>query len=114
MRRETVRAAAAAAVLVLAGCTPMEWIKPDVTPEEREQDAIACQQEAWHEARWRAWYYRPYPIAPFRDASGRFLFPGPYGYFSDPFGDPFLEEGRLAQFCMRSKGYELVPVEPAQ
>jgi hypothetical protein len=114
MGRETVRAAAAAAVLVLAGCTPMEWIKPDVTPEEREQDAIACQQEAWHEARWRAWYYRPYPIAPFRDASGRFFFPGPYSYFSDPFGDPFLEEGRLAQFCMRSKGYELVPVEPAQ
>jgi hypothetical protein len=114
MRHETARTAAAlGAVLVLAGCTPMEWVKPDVTAEERDQDAIACQQDAWREAQWRGWYYRPFPMAPFRDATGRRFFPGPY-YYADPFGDPFLEEGRLAQFCMRNKGYELVPAEAAQ
>ena len=116
MRLEAVRLAAAAAALgaalALAGCTPMQWVKPDATAQERERDAIACQQEAWHEARWRAWYYRPFPMASFRDAAGRRFFPGPYGYYADPFGDPYLEEGRLASFCMRSKGYELVPVEP--
>jgi hypothetical protein len=52
-------------------------------------------------------------MAPFRDASGRRFF-GPYGPYADPFGDPFLEEGRLTQFCMRSKGYELLPLEPSQ
>jgi hypothetical protein len=104
-------AAALGVSLVSAGCTPMEWVRPDATPEQREQDERFCEQEAWREARWRSWYYQPFPMAPFRDASGRRFFPGPY---SDPFNDPFLEEGRLAQFCMRSKGYELVPVEPAQ
>jgi hypothetical protein len=105
----TTAAMAAAAALILAGCTPMEWVKPDATPEELEQDSIACQQAAWQEARLRSWYYRPFPMAPFRSASGRFFYPGPY---ADPFGDPLLEEARLARFCMQSKGYELVPVEP--
>jgi hypothetical protein len=115
MRFETVRLniAALGAAIVLVGCTPMQWVKPDVTPEERDQDSIACQQAAWHDARMRAWYYRPLTMAPFRDASGRRFF-GPYGPYADPFGDPLLEEGRLAQFCMRSKGYELVPLEPGQ
>ena len=103
-----------ATVVFLAGCTPMEWVKPDVTPEEREQDSIACQQDAWREAQWRSWYYRPFPAGPFRDLTGRRFSPGPYGYYGGPYGDPFLEEGRLASFCMRNKGYELVPIEPEQ
>jgi hypothetical protein len=32
--------------------------------------------------------------------------------FGDPFGDRFMEESRLEDFCMRNKGYQLVPVEP--
>jgi hypothetical protein len=104
--------AALGAVLSAAGCTPMQWVRPEVTPEERDQDSIACQQAAWHEARMRSWYYRPLAMLPFRDASGRRFFSGPYGPYSDPFGDPFLEEARLAQFCMRSKGYEMLPVDP--
>jgi hypothetical protein len=113
MRRETVCVAALAIALVLTGCTPMEWVRPDATPEEREQDAIACQQDAWREAQWRSWYYRPFPAGPFRDLTGRHL-AGPYGYYGGLYGDPFLEEGRLASFCMRNKGYELVPAEPSQ
>jgi hypothetical protein len=97
-------AAALGAALICAGCTPMEWVKPDATPEEQEQDAIACQQAAWHEARMRSWYYRPFPVGP-----GRRSFYGPFGPYGDPFGDPFMEEARLARFCMQSKGYELVP-----
>ena len=105
-------AAALGAALISAGCTPMEWVKPDATPGEREQDSIACQQAAWHEARMRSWYYRPLAVVPFRDASGRRFFSGPFGAYADPFGDPFMEEARLTRFCMQSKGYELVPLEP--
>jgi hypothetical protein len=103
-------AAALGAALVLAGCTPMQWVKDDATPEERQQDVMACQQAAWQEARSRGWYYRPFGGLPY--ASGRRFFSGPFGPYGDPFGDPFMEEARLTRFCMQSKGYELVPREP--
>jgi hypothetical protein len=100
----------AAAVLVSA-CTPMEWVKPDTTAEQLRDDAIYCQQEAWREARLRGWYNRPFAPVFIRDPSGRAVMGWPYGPAGDPFGDPYLEENRLTQFCMRAKGYELQPVE---
>jgi hypothetical protein len=103
--------AVAVCVLGLAACTPMQWVKPDTTPEQLSQDALQCQQDAWREARTRYWYYRPMGPVVAHDAAGRPLVIWPSGPFSDPFTDPALEEGRLAQFCMRSKGYQLVPVE---
>ncbi len=110
MRLETAIAIAAAALA--AACTPMQWVKPDATAEQLQQDSIHCQQEAWREARLRSWYYRPFAPVFIRDASGRNFLGWPYGAYGDPFCDPYLEESRLAQFCMRSKGYELLPVEP--
>ena len=101
----------ALAALVAAGCTPMQWVKADAAPAQIEQDAIACQQAAWRESRSRAWYYPPYGAGPFRDVLGQRMFAWPHGPYGDPFGDPYLEEARLAQFCMRSKGYELQEVE---
>lgn len=89
----------------------MEWVRPDATAEQVSQDALHCQQEAWREARMRAWYYRPLGPVPFRDARGRRFLAWPHDPWGDPFGDPYLEEGRLAQFCMRSKGYELQAIE---
>jgi hypothetical protein len=32
------------------------------------------------------------------------------GPFFDPYYDRTMEEQRLANFCMRAKGYELAPV----
>ncbi|HEX7250677.1 MAG TPA: hypothetical protein VF262_09880 [Burkholderiales bacterium] len=107
----TGTASAIALALLLAGCTPMEWVRPDATPEQVDADAVQCQRDAWYEANSRYWYYRPLAPMVFRDALGRPVFARPYGYASDPFGDPLLEEARLAQFCMRNKGYELAPVE---
>jgi hypothetical protein len=104
--------AIAAAALAAAGCTPMQWVKPDAAPEQAAQDSIECQQEAWREARMRSWSYRPLGPVPFRDARGRTFMAWPLGAWGDPFGDTFMEEGRLAQFCMRSKGYQLEPIEP--
>jgi hypothetical protein len=97
---------------LLCACTPMQWVKDDVTPEQLEQDSITCQQDAWREARSRAWYFSSLGPMPFRDPFGRRAFGSPFAPYGDPFGDPYLEEGRLAQFCMRNKGYQLVPAEP--
>lgn len=104
--------AIAAALLLLAGCTPMQWVKEDTTAEQLSADAALCQQEAWREARFRSWAAAR-PIAPIvlRDASGRPFVAWMDSPFYDPFGDPFMEEARLAQFCMRAKGYRLEPVE---
>jgi hypothetical protein len=100
------------AAALISACTPMQWVKPDATAEQLQEDSIHCQQEAWREAHTRSWYYRPFAPVFMRDAAGRSFLGGPYGAYGDPFGDPYLEENRLAQFCMRSKGYELQPVEP--
>ncbi len=97
--------------LAVSACAPMQWVKQDATPQQASEDSMACQQAAWHEARARSWYYRPLIPLAMRDPTGRHFFAWPYGPFSDPYHDPLLEEGRLAQFCMRNKGYQLVPVE---
>jgi hypothetical protein len=97
-------------VLLLAGCTPMQWVKEDAPPAQVSADAAHCQQEAWREAQFRAWAYRPFAPILLRDPAGR-----PYVAWNsplyDPFGDRFMEESRLAQFCMRAKGYRLEAVE---
>lgn len=101
------------ALLLLAGCTPMQWLRDGAVPEpaDLERDAIACRQQAWREAQFRAWAYRPIAPVVARDRFGRSTFVGwPYAPFTAPFGDPFFDEARLADFCMRVKGYELVPV----
>ena len=95
--------------LAAAACTPMEWIRADATPEEVQRDSVDCQQAAWREARSRDWYYAPFAGWPYRDPFGRRIF-WPQGGFAYPFDDPYLEEARLAQFCMRNKGYQLQEV----
>jgi hypothetical protein len=112
---KTVHLAPLAAVLLLAACTPMQWARDDTSAEQLSADAVQCQQEAWREARFRSWAAAR-PIAPIvlRDAAGRPFVAWMHSPFYDPFGDPFMEESRLAQFCMRAKGYRLEPVEKAE
>jgi hypothetical protein len=97
--------------ILLSGCTPMQWVRPGITPEQLNLDAAQCQQDAWREAQWRSFMYRPFGPTLFTDGRGR-RFLWPYSPFGDPFGDQFMEESRLAHFCMRSKGYELQPLQP--
>ena len=104
---------AAAFVLFAAGCTPMQWVREDASAEQVRQDEAVCQQQAWREASWRAWFYRPFGPTMIRDRAGRPFIFWPYSPFGDPFNDRFMDEARLASFCMRAKGYELVPVKPA-
>ena len=95
----------AALLLLAAACTPMEWVRPGTDSTQLRADIQQCQQDAWHEARLRSSLYGPFGPLMYRDALGRRVYAG--GPFWDPWGDRFMEESRLAQFCMRTKGYEL-------
>jgi hypothetical protein len=110
MRRIAIPALLAASLL--AACTPMQWVRQDTGPEQLDQDMTQCRQEAWREARWHAWSYHPFGPSWVQDARGRRFLVWPDTVFGDPFGDRFMEESRLEDFCMRNKGYQLVPVEP--
>jgi hypothetical protein len=104
------------AVVLLAGCTPMQWVRDGTSPEPEafEKDSTFCRQQAWREAQYRAWAYRPVAPIVTRDPFGRRFVGWPYSPYAYPFGDPFFDEARLTDFCMRAKGYELVPVEKAE
>jgi hypothetical protein len=105
------RALLASIVLLIAGCTPMQWVRQDASPEQLGQDLAQCRQEAWREAQWRAFLYRPLGPTYVVDRFGRTHVLS-YSAFGGPFHDTFVEESRLTHFCMRAKGYDLVPVEP--
>jgi len=84
-------------LLLVAGCAPVEWTRPDATPEQARADAADCQQRAWHEAQWRSFAYRP----AYR-----------YWRWRDPFwGNSFYEETELTRFCMEVRGYRLQAAE---
>ena len=93
--------------LAAAACMPMEWLKADADPAQVQADSQQCQMQAWQEARWRAFQYRAlYGPVYYYDALGRpYVAARPY----DSLADPYMEEQRLAHFCMRAKGYELQP-----
>lgn len=101
-------------LLLAAGCAPLQWVKQDADPAQLEEDLAQCQQQAWREASWRAWLYRPLGPVVIQDLQGRRFLVWPHSAFGDPFGDRFFEESRLAHFCMRAKGYELVPADKIQ
>lgn len=100
-------------LLTLAGCTQMQWVRQDASPELLSQDLGQCRQQAWREAQWRSFMYRPFGSSLAFDRFGRPIF-FPYSAFADPFGHTLVEESRLTDFCMRAKGYDLVPVESAK
>ena len=102
--------AALAALLLLCGCTPMQWQKEDVSAEQFKADEQYCRQVAWREASFRAWQYQSMMGPVFtRDAAGRGFLVYPSGSIVDPYGYQLVDENRLAQFCMEAKGYKLVP-----
>ena len=91
----------------------MQWVRQDATAAELSQDFAHCRQEAWREAQWYTFMYRPFGPTYIVDRFGRpYLLA--YSPLAGPFGDTFIEESRLAHFCMRAKGYALVPIEPEE
>jgi hypothetical protein len=108
-----MRSALLLCFLACAGCTPMQWLHEGAAPDAAvlDKDSTECRQQAWQEAQYRAFFYPAFGPVLTRDLAGRRFAGWPYRPYGYPFGDPFLEEARLTQFCMRNKGYELVPVE---
>jgi hypothetical protein len=101
-------------LLGVVACTPLYWVRSDTEPQQLEQDMTHCRQQAWREASWRSWLYRPFGPTVIQDLHGRRVLVWPYSPFADPLGDRFFEESRLTDFCMRAKGYELVPADKIQ
>jgi hypothetical protein len=98
MKAVTRRSIIAVLACILASCTSLQWVKPGATPEQAQLDEVQCQNAAAAEG----------PIYPW---------PAPWygwrGWYS-PWGpDPWYEESRLADFCIRTRGYALVPADRA-
>jgi hypothetical protein len=76
-----------ALALFAGACSMSQWVREGVTAEQADRDQIDCQRWAGREASLRAeGFYGPAPVVP-------------HGYRT-------LDEARLADFCMRVKGYE--------
>jgi hypothetical protein len=106
-----MRRFAAFALVLACACTPMQWQKEDFTAGQLRADQQDCQQAAWREANVRSWQYQSMLGPAFAsDPSGRGYFVWPSSPMVDPYGYQLMEENRLAQFCMESKGYQLVRV----
>lgn len=97
--------ALALAAAGLCACTPVQWVKPEAAAEQVRSDEQACRQAAWREASNNAYWYqnRMAPVV------GPGFVVWPTGATSDPFAHQFLDESRLTQSCMESKGYRLAP-----
>ena len=85
----------------------MQWVKPDAAAEQVRGDEQACRVAAAREASYHSYWYQQ-RMQPVIVGPGQVLWPA--GSVVDPYGHQFLEESRLAQECMESKGYQLKEV----
>jgi hypothetical protein len=91
-----------------AGCADLRWHKNGADAATLERDLGECQQQARAQAVRESWFHgNPGLPVVGVDAQGRAILSQPGR--SDT--DRFLAEHDLERFCMRKRGYELVPVE---
>ena len=91
----------------------MEWVTPDAGVDQVRSDEQACRLAAAREASDHGYWYQ-HRMQPVVVAPGQVIWPS--GAFVDPYAQQFLDENRLAQFCMESKGYALnveVTIQPS-
>jgi hypothetical protein len=100
-------------LLAAAACTPVQWARQDTAPEQLSRDLALCHQDAWREAQTRSLLFmnRSFGATTIVDPQGRTVVV-PSSPLGDPFGDAYIDESRLTAFCMRGKGYQLVPLKP--
>jgi hypothetical protein len=93
-------------MLAVSACgTPMRWDKPGATEPMVQADFSACRSAAQTEANR---YYYPWGFGGWGWGYGRrsgLL----WAMRADD--ERFLTENRLTSFCMRTKGYEQVPIQ---
>lgn len=97
------------ALLVLGGCAPVQWTRQDASAEQLNRDLKECRDSAFWEAQRRPYGFQHIGPVVVQDSTSRRFLVYPYGPFADPYGDRFIEEGRLEHFCMRNRGYQLAP-----
>jgi len=104
------------AAIGLSACTSVHWEHPQTGQRKLALDSAECKQIAQTES-WR--YFRPPSLfGPFVPVHYRY---GGYRHFRywdyDPFfysNSDFFRTAELRDFCLRSRGYQLVPDEVAQ
>ena len=92
-------------MLAVSACgTPMRWDKPGATDHMVQADMTSCRQAAQVEANrtfypwgWDGWGWGRHSGLLWQMRADN---------------DRFLTETRLTSFCMRTKGYDQVPVQP--
>ena len=103
---------AAAVTAGLAGCgMPSHWEKPGTDLEATRADMQDCRRQASQEA----FRQHAFDVGFARYGPGWWGYPRrpSYAMFSSRLdSDRYYSEHRLTNFCMRIKGYELVPAEP--
>jgi hypothetical protein len=90
----------------LAGCASAGWQKKDASAEQTRTDQKACEDAAFREANAKP---LPYPtMGPMilQDSSGKRFNADRGAPFADPEGTRYTREMRLADECMRKRGYE--------
>lgn len=100
---------ALALVAAASACTPVQWQNQTSGVAPSQAELGECNQAAYYEAQRQAFFY---------DSGWPYMsgWRRPYGPWSRYYtsNDRFFRERDLFDFCMRAKGYRLVPVpEPA-
>jgi len=97
----------AMAAAALTGCADLRWHKNGTDAATLERDLGECQQQARAEAVRESWSHGPGSPIVGVDAQGRAILSQPGRVDTDR----FLMEHDLERFCMRKRGYELVPAK---
>ena len=86
-----------ALLLTVAACgAPAHWEKAGVSAEITSTDAVECRRAAFQES----FLSTPYTTPPVPRLN----------WLQMRASERFYAENRLTAFCMRNKGYELVPI----
>lgn len=105
LRPWTLFGALTLATLTLGACTPMQLTHPQFGAARSTEDQVDCNRAARIEAFNRQPFWGGPPRF-YRGRDGR-LHQDPWAFSHN---DRFFEEAQLQDFCMRNKGYQLVPV----
>lgn len=93
----------------LAGCAPHRWEHGSLGFDDAARDLRACAFYSHAESRrieyYDPWFFRP-NYARTRDGRLVAIAPDPLAYRHEQ----FMRDMQLESFCMRNKGYRLVPV----
>jgi hypothetical protein len=100
-----------ALAVALAGCTPMQWQHASYGNAPSNDELGYCDQSAYYEAQRQAFFsdfMQPRYVV---GRDGRIYPRAPFARY--PYRDRFYMERQLFDYCMRAKGYQLVPARPA-